>query len=185
MKIAFIIFDGITWLDLIGCYEPITKLKSNNFLPGISWDICGYTETAKDIFGLEIRANALKNSLAGYDAIIVPGGMGTRQLQYDTEFISWLQTAKDVPYKISICTGSLLLGAAGFLVEKRATTNFQEYEALASYCKQVVKERIVDDYNTITAGAVTASIDLGLYLCEKWAGKEAADVIRYKIAYNG
>ncbi|MES2648271.1 MAG: DJ-1/PfpI family protein [Bacteroidota bacterium] len=184
MKIAFIIFDGITWLDLIGCYEPITKLKSNNFLPALSWNLCGFTETAKDLFGLEVKADLVKNSLVNYDAIIVPGGMGTRKLQFDEKFISWLQTAENVPYKISICTGSLLLGAAGFLKSKRATTNFQEYEALRPYCKQVVQERIVDDNNTITAGAVSASIDLGLYLCEKWAGNQAKEKIREKIAYE-
>ncbi|CAN5615278.1 hypothetical protein BH10BAC3_BH10BAC3_38390 [soil metagenome] len=171
MKIAFIIFNGVTCLDVIGCYEPITKLKSNHFLPDLSWDICSYTENNQDIFGLEIKASNIKNSLAAYDAIVVPGGMGTRQLQYDQNFIKWLQTAINVPYKTSICTGSLLLGAAGFLQGKTATTNFQEYEALKPYCKQVLDKRIMDDDNTITAGAVTAPIDLGLYLCEKWAGK--------------
>lgn len=185
MKIAFIIFNGVTWLDMIGCYEPITKLKSNYFLPDLSWDICGYTENNQDIFGLEIRPSKIKNSLAGYDAIIVPGGIGTRQLQYDQAFVKWLQTAANVTYKISICTGSLLLGAAGFLKDTTATTNYQEYEALKPYCKQVLEQRIVDDDNRITAGAVSSSIDLGLYLCEKWAGKLAANVIRKKIDYHG
>lgn len=185
MKIAFIIFNGATWLDLIGCYEPITKLKSNHLLPNLGWDICSYTETNGDLFGLEIKPLKIKNSLADYDAIIVPGGMGTRQLQYDQGFIKWLQTASPVKYKISVCTGSLLLGAAGFLKDKIATTNFQEYEALSPYCRQVIHQRIVDDNNTITAGAVTASIDLGLYLCEIWAGKEASELIRKKIDYHG
>ena len=185
MKLAYIVFNGITWLDLIGCYEPISKLKSNSFLPGLSWDICGYAETNADIFGMEMRPSKIRNSLAGYDAIIIPGGIGTRELQFDKNFIEWLQTAADVKYKISICTGSLLLGAAGFLKDKTATTNFQEYETLKPYCGNVSFERIVDDNNTITAGAVTASIDLGLYLCGKWAGKEAAEVIRKKIDYRG
>jgi cyclohexyl-isocyanide hydratase len=185
MKLAYIIFNGITWLDLIGCYEPVSKLKSNNFLPDLSWDICGYSEINADIFGMEIKASQIRNSLVGYDAIIVPGGIGTRELQFDKQFIDWLQTAKDVKYKISICTGSLLLGAAGFLKNKTATTNFQEYETLIPYCKKVSKERIVDDENTITAGAVTASIDLGLYLCEKWAGRDASQIIKKKIDYYG
>ena len=184
MKIAYIIFNGITWLDLIGCYEPISKLRSPKYLPDLSWDICSYTETAGDIFGLEIKPSKIKNSLAGYDAIIVPGGIGTRKLQYDPDFIAWLKSAEDVKYKISICTGSLLLGAAGFLINKVATTNFQEYEALRPYCKEVLEDRIVDDSDTITAGAVTASIDLGLYLCKKWAGSEAAQSIKTRIDYQ-
>src|SRR3954451_20222842 len=104
MRIAYIIFDGITWLDLIGVYEPVSKLLSNNFLPGLSWDVCGFSEKCKDTFGLEVNASKVRNNLSYYDAIIVPGGMGTRQLQYDNEFISWLQSAAPVKYKISICT---------------------------------------------------------------------------------
>jgi transcriptional regulator GlxA family with amidase domain len=185
MKIAYIIFNGITWLDFIGCYEPVSKLKSQDYIPDLTWDICGYNEEPQDIFGLEIKPSRIKNSLSEYDAIIVPGGIGTRQLQFEPDFISWLKTAQAVKYKISICTGSLLLGAAGFLKNKKATTNFQEYETLRPYCKEVLPDRIVDDEDTITAGAVTASIDLGLYLCRKWAGKEAADNIRKRIDYHG
>ena len=184
MRIAFIVFDGITWLDLIGVYEPITKLKSH-YLPQLTWDICGYTEQCSDLFGLQVKATRVQNTLSAYDAIIVPGGMGTRQLQQDTAFITWLKSAGPVKYKVSVCTGSLLLGAAGFLKGKKATTNFQEYAALKPYCSQVLEERIVDDNHTITAGAVSASIDAGLYLCRQWAGKEAEAVIRKKIDYHG
>jgi transcriptional regulator GlxA family with amidase domain len=185
MKLAYIIFEGITWLDLIGCYEPLSKLKSNNFIPDLSWDICGYEEMNHDIFGFGVKTQLIKTSLANYDAIIVPGGIGTRKWMKDPEFLEWIKTAEPVKYKISVCTGSLLLGAAGFLKDKTATTNFQEYEALKPFCKTVSTDRIVDDNNVITAGAVTSSIDLGLYLCKKWAGEEAASAIRRKIDYRG
>lgn len=185
MKIAYIVFDGITYLDLIGIYDPISRLRSMQFLPDLQWDICGLTPAAKDNFGLEIKATRVGQSLAGYDVVIVPGGHGTRGLQHDPDFVSWLKTAAGTPLMASICTGSLLLGAAGFLRGKRATTNFQEYEALKPYCGEVVKERIVEDGGIITAGAVSASIDLGLYLCEKWAGKEAREEIRTKMDYHG
>ena len=185
MKLAYIIFDGITWLDLIGIYDPLSRLKSMNYLPGLSWDICSYSATAKDNFGLEIKPTKIKSSLADYDAIIVPGGHGTRQLQFDKGFIDWIKTAEPVKYKISVCTGSLILGAAGFLKDKTATTHFSEYDALRAYCAKVLKERIVEDGNIITAGAVTASIDLGLFLCNKWAGKEAAQEIRKRMDYHG
>lgn len=186
MKIAYIIFDNITWLDFIGIYDPISRLKSMNYLPDLSWDICAYSDgNSTDSFGLEIVPAKIKNSLAGYDAIIVPGGFGTRELQFDSGFITWLKTAASVSYKISICTGSLLLGAAGFLTDKKATTNYQEYEALKPYCKEIIKERIVEDGDAITAGAVSASIDLGLYLCKKWAGQSAKEEIRKKMDYHG
>lgn len=185
MKIAYIIFEGITWLDFIGVYDPVSRLKSLNYLPHLTWDICSYSKNVKDIFGLQIKPTKVKNSLADYDAIIIPGGYGTRQLQFEKNFIAWIQTSRKVKYKISICTGSLILGAAGFLTGKRATTNNQEYEALKPYCNEVLTGRIVEDNNVITAGAVSASIDLGLFLCNKWAGPGAMKEIRNRMDYHG
>ena len=185
MKIAYIVFDGITWLDFIGIYDPISRLKSLNYISDLTWDICSFTANVKDNFGLEFKPTKIQHPLIGYDAIIVPGGVGTRQLQFDTGFIAWIQTAGKSACKISICTGSLILGAAGFLTGRKATTNYQEYEALEPYCKEVVRDRIVDDDNIITSGAVSSSIDLGLYMCSKWAGQEAAREIRKKMAYHG
>jgi transcriptional regulator GlxA family with amidase domain len=185
MKIAYIIFDGITWLDVIGVYDPISRLKSMQYLPDLSWDICSFTNIVTDNFGLEIKPNKIQNMLADYDTVIIPGGHGTRELQYNTDFLNWIKTSEKARYKISICTGSLILGAAGFLTGKKATTNFLEYAALQPYCKEVSKDRIVDDNDIITAGAVSASIDLGLYLCKKWAGQEAQNEIRKRMDYHG
>jgi cyclohexyl-isocyanide hydratase len=185
MKIAYIVFNGMTWLDFIGLYDPISRLKSLGYLPCLTWDICSYTKTVSDNFGLEIKPDKIQNSLTGYDVVIIPGGFGTRKLQFDHEFINWIKTSENATYKISICTGSLILGAAGFLKDKKATTNYQEYEALKPYCKEVIEDRIVEDNNVITAGAVSASIDAGLYLCEKWAGEIARDDIRKRIDYFG
>ncbi len=184
-RIAYIIFDGITWLDFFGIYDPLSRLKSMNFLPDLSWDICAYTDTATDNFDLQVKPHKVQNSLADYDVIIVPGGFGTRALRYDQDFLNWIKTSDKVPLKASICTGSLLLGAAGFLKGKTATTNFNEYKTLKPYCQRVAMNRIVEDNGIITAGAVSASIDLGLYLCEKWAGKEAVTEIRTRMNYQG
>lgn len=185
MKIAYIIFDKITWLDFVGIYDPISRLKSLKYLPDLTWDICSYTDSAADNFGLEIKADKIRNDLDGYDAIIIPGGVGTRQLQFDTGFLNWIRASDKAKYKISICTGSLILGAAGFLSGRRATTHYREYETLKPYCREVSTERIVEDDNVITAGAVSASIDIGLYLCRKWAGKEAEDEVRKRMDYRG
>jgi cyclohexyl-isocyanide hydratase len=185
MKIAFVIFNGITWLDFVGVYDPVSRLRSLNYLPDLTWDVCAFSNTASDHSGLEMVPNKVKEPLSGYDVVIVPGGIGTRKLITDKEFMDWIKTAQPVNLKISICTGSLILGSAGFLTDKKATTNFLEYETLRPYCKEVVKERIVEDGNVITAGAVSASIDLGLYLCEKWAGQEAVDEIRKRMDYHG
>jgi transcriptional regulator GlxA family with amidase domain len=185
MKLAYILFNGITWLDFVGIYDPISRLKSLKYLHDLEWDTCSNTSQCSDPFGLSIIPDSVGEPLTAYDVIIIPGGHGTRELQLDETFLSWIKTTSPHALKISICTGSLILGAAGFLKEKKATTNFAEYEALKPYCKEVSEERIVEDGNIITAGAVSASIDLGLYLCKKWCGPEAAAVIRKKMDYHG
>jgi len=184
MKLAYIIFNGITLLDFIGIYDPISRLKSMKYLPNLEWDICCHTDLCHDHFGLTLMPGKIKQSLSGYDAIIVPGGYGTRELQFDESFLSWIKTSSPSSLKISICTGSLILGAGGFLKDKIATTNFAEYEALKPYCRRVSEERIVEDGNVITAGAVSASLDLGLYMCNKWSGSEAAAEIRKRMDYH-
>ncbi len=183
MKIAYILFDGITLLDFIGIYDPISRIKSQKLRPEITWDLCGMTESITDNFGLKVEIEKIKPDLADYQMIIIPGGYGTRKLQFDQEFIKWIKTAKEVKYKVSICTGSLLLGAADFLKQKNATTHYKEYETLKQYCKEVLTNRIVDDNNTITAGAVASSLDLGLYICEKLVGKSNTETIKKSMDY--
>jgi putative intracellular protease/amidase len=185
MKIAYVIFDGITWMDLIGVYEPVSKLKTMKFVPELSWDFCSFTPAASDYGGLSVLPTQVKNDLSGYDVLFVPGGKGTRELMTHEPFLEWIQTAADVKLKTSVCTGSLLLGAAGFLKNKKATTHFDEYDTLKPLCGEVLTDRIVADGDCITAGAVTSSIDLGLRLCREWAGEEAAVMIRYKMDYRG
>ena len=184
MKIAYIVFNGVTWLDFIGVYDAVSRLKSMGYVKDLSWDICSYTETAADNFGLKIVPDLVRPPLNNYNAIIVPGGHGTRTLINDADFLNWISTAKDVEYKMSVCTGSLLLGAAGFLRTKKATTNFLEYETLRQYCAEVLTDRLVIDGNIITAGAVSSSLDLGLYLCEKWAGTIAREAIQERMDYH-
>jgi cyclohexyl-isocyanide hydratase len=185
MKLAFVVFDGITWMDLIGIYDPISRLKIYSYVPGLEWDFCAYSAPVRDNLGLEFVPTKIKNDLSVYDAVIVPGGKGTRSLMQDENFLSWLKKAANVKYKISICTGSLLLGAAGYLYDKRATTNFSEYDTLKPFCRELSSDRIVEDGDIITSGAVTSSIDLGLFLCQKWASHEAALFIRHKMDYRG
>ena len=185
MKIAYILFKDITWLDLIGVYDPVTRLRNKRYLPGLSWDFCALDNRVRDLNGLTVLPTITGKPLNSYDVIVVPGGQGTRTLTENAVFLQWLETAAAVPVKVSVCTGSLLLGAAGFLKDKKATTNYKEYEWLRPFCKEVLTDRIVEDNGVITAGAVTASIDLGLYLCRKWAGEDAAQAIRTHMDYRG
>jgi cyclohexyl-isocyanide hydratase len=185
MKIAYILFNDMTLLDFIGVYDAVLRLKTMNYIPELRWDLCALTDKVSDEQGLTILINKTGGSLEGYDALIVPGGDGNKALRQDRHFIEWLQTASPEAWKTSVCTGSLLLGAAGFLKNKKATTHFDNYEVLKQYCNEVVTDRVVEDGNVITAGAVSSSIDLGLYLCHKWAGAEAAAAIRRRMDYRG
>lgn len=184
MKIAYVLFKGLTWLDFVGFYDPITRLKSLGYRADLSWDILSFFNEASDSFGLNMKIDSSKGSLNNYDVVFIPGGLGTRKLIKNKEFINWIKTINDNALKISVCTGSLILGAAGFLKDKKATTHFNEYDLLKEFCGEVVKDRIVEDDNVITAGAVSSSIDLGLYICRKWAGENAAEEIRKRMNYD-
>jgi transcriptional regulator GlxA family with amidase domain len=184
MRITYILFDGITWLDFIGAYHPISQLQKLGFLPDLTWQTAAMTPTIVDDFGLKMTVDAVMSDLSEVDLIIVPGGWGTRPLRYDDAFLNWLKTAEKVPIKCAVCTGALLLGAAGFLKNKRITTNYQAIDLARPYCREVVDERIVEDDGIITAGAVASSIDLGLYICKKLAGFDVAETIRLKMDYG-
>ena len=183
MKTAFVVFDRMTALDFIGAYDPLTRLKSMRLMPGFEWDICAFAADIADDKGLRITPNVVGGPLSEYDLVVVPGGFGTRTLQHDRAFIDWLRTSEPVKLKASVCTGSLLLGAAGFLKDKRATTHPSAFEELRPYCAQVVDDRVVDEGGIITARGVTSAIDLGLYLVERLASVEARARVAKQMDY--
>jgi transcriptional regulator GlxA family with amidase domain len=184
MRVAFVIYDGMTALDFIGVYDPVTRLNTMGFLPDLHWDVCARSMTVEDGAGLGFLPSKVGESLHTSDMVIVPGGYGTRKLIDDAVFIEWLKTAAPCQYKISVCTGALLLGAAGFLAGKTATTHRTAFNDLKPFCASVVDRRIVDEGDVITARGVTSSIDLGLYLCEKLAGHEVKERIRQQMDYE-
>ncbi|NQY93564.1 MAG: DJ-1/PfpI family protein [Campylobacteraceae bacterium] len=183
MKIAFIMFDNFTFLDLIGFYDCVTRLKTMGFKEDLSWDMCAMSETLNDDRGLSINATKINTKLDAYDMLFIPGGMGTRTLQHDPSFINWIKTAQNTKLKVSVCTGSLILGAAGFLKDKKATTHTNALEELSQYCLSVEKERIVDEGSVITGAGVATSIDLGLYICERLSSTEVRNKIAKQMDY--
>jgi transcriptional regulator GlxA family with amidase domain len=184
MKAAFIIFDRMTALDFIGVYDPVTRLKSMGFVPDLTWDICAASARVTDDKDLIFTPTRTGGALSGYDLVVVPGGFGTRTLTGDAAFIGWLATAADCRLKASVCTGSLLLGAAGFLQGRRATTHRTAFQDLAQYCRTVVDDRVVDEGDVVTARGVTSALDLGLHLVERLAGAGVAEQIRRQMDYD-
>jgi transcriptional regulator GlxA family with amidase domain len=183
MRAAFVVFDNLTSLDFIGFYDPMTRLKTMKIVEDFEWKICARSTSVTDDRGLKIAADTIGESLASYDLLFIPGGFGTRPLQHDRAFMDWIATAQNVPLKTSVCTGALLLGAAGFLKGKRATTHPSAYKELEPYCATVVQERIVDEGNIVTGGGVSTSIDLGLHLVGRIAGAEARARIAKQMDY--
>lgn len=183
MKIAFVLFNGLTFLDFAGFYDVINRLNFFEQTKGTTWETCAMTDQVTDESGLTLKVDRVKPNLAEYDLIFVPGGMGTRKLRFDEAFVGWLSQAENVPLKVSVCTGSLLMGAAGFLTGKKATTHPNVYELLEPYVAEVIQTRIVKDGNVITAGGVATSIDLGVYVVGLLAGQEAAANVKIQIDY--
>jgi len=171
MRIAFVAFDRMNMLDFFGAYDALMRLKTLGLVEGLTCNTCALKEEVRDIHGLTLKADTVQSSLDGYDVVVVPGGIGTRTLMHDEIFLAWIKSARFAPLKAGVCTGALLLGAAGFLKDKRATTHSNAFDVLTPYCKEVVEnERVVDAGEVITSRGVSASIDLGLHLCERLAG---------------
>lgn len=183
MNAAFVLFEGLTALDFVGAYDPITRLRTMGFRPDFEWDLCALSESVTDGRGLRLSVDRVRPSLEGYDLIVLPGGKETRPLETDDAFLRWLRTAESVPLKCSVCTGSLLLGAAGFLDGCRATTHPNAYEALAAYGVDVVEDRVVDEGTVVTARGVSAGLDLGLHLVRRIAGDDARATVARQMDY--
>lgn len=184
MKIAFVIYDGITLLDFAGVYDPLTRLKTMHFLDDLTWDVCARTEKVRSTEGAVLVPDRVDNDLAGYDYVIIPGGDGIKDLMQDKAFLRWITVASATTTVAAVCGGSLLLGAAGMLRTKKATTHPALLAPLQHFAREVSPDRIVDEGTVITAGGVTSSIDLGLCLCEKIAGREVREKIQRQMDYR-
>ena len=183
LRAAFVIFEGMTALDFVGVYDPLTRLRTMRLREDFDWDVCALTNEVRDNTGLGFAPTRVGEPLDGYDLLVVPGGYATRELVADVAFLDWLRTAAACGLKASVCTGSLLLGAAGFLAGRRATTHHSSLDELRKFCA-VSDERVVDEGDVVTAGGVTAAIDLGLHLCERLAGAEAREKIQRQMDYR-
>jgi transcriptional regulator GlxA family with amidase domain len=184
MKVAFIIYNGVTLLDFAGMYDPVTRLNTMGLVKNLTCDVCAINEKIVSQEGLTITPNKIKNDLAEYDYILIPGGNGIKELLSNNEFFSWLAKFNKGARLVSVCGGSIILGLLGVLKDRVATTHPTLVEYLKKFAKEVSSKRIVEDGNIITARGVSSSLDLGLYLCEKIAGKEIRKKIQDQMDYQ-
>ena len=181
MKVAFLIFDGITALDAIGPYEVLSRL------PGAELEFVaaepGVKRTDTGRLGLE-AAKAIEE-VPEPDIVLVPGGEGNRALMADERVLDWLRAAHaQSTWTTSVCTGSLVLGAAGILEGKRATSHWAYRDTLRQFGAEPVAERFVEDGKVLTAAGVAAGIDMALHLSTLLAGPEVAQAIQLGIEYD-
>ena len=181
MEIALLLYDGLAPLDAVGPYEVMRNV------PG--WNVRtvakqrGPVRDESDTLGL-VADNALAEITAP-DLVLVPGGAGNRPLLGDEELLEWLREVdRATKWTTSVCTGSLLLGAAGLLQGRRATTNWVVLDALREYGAEPVGGRFVEDGKLITAAGVTAGIDMALHLVVRLIGTERAREVRRGIQYD-
>ena len=181
MRIAITLFDRVTALDAVGPYEVLSRI------PGARVDFVAAEPGPKrtDTRALALTADVALGELPDPDVVVVPGGYGTRALVDDEAFLDWLRTAHETTqWTTSVCTGSLVLAAAGILDGLEATTHWMEYELLERLGALPVPRRVVRQGKVITAAGVSAGIDMALMLAAEVAGEEAAKAIQLGIEYD-
>ena len=185
-RIAFLVFPHLTFLDFVGGYDALRRVAGMGIDKSVSHRVIGTEASIVDDSGLRVMPDGVYEDLAPFDLLYIPGGFGTRPLMEDTRFIEYLKTWGTERPVASVCTGALLLGRAGYLAGRRATTHHNAYDALRPFCREVVTDRrIVDEGQVVTAGGVSSSLDLGLYLVEKHWGADARKTIAAPMVYRG
>ncbi len=181
MEIVIPLFDRFTMLDAIGPYQVLSALPDT--------EVRGLGPRAGHV-GDESHTAAMVADGAWEDAprpevVVVPGGFGTRKLMHDERFLSWLRGAHEHSrYTTSVCTGSLLLAAAGILDGLDATSHWLELETLADHGARPTAQRVIEQGKVITAAGVSAGIDMALTLAAHLYGPEAARAVQLAIEYD-
>jgi transcriptional regulator GlxA family with amidase domain len=181
MQIAILVFEKLTALDAVGPYEVLRSV------PG--WEVRfvgprkGMVRTDSGALGLS--ADYSLEEVTEPDVVLVPGGEGNRPLLEDDEVLSWLRGVNDhTKWTTSVCTGSLVLAAAGLLDGKRATSHWLFLEQLRELGADAVGGRFVEEGKFVTAAGVSAGIDMALHLVGREAGPEVAQAVQLGIEYD-
>jgi putative intracellular protease/amidase len=182
MQIAIVVYPGYTALDFIGPYEVLRNLPDAEVR--FVWHEAG--PVAADSGVLLIGATHSFDETPSPDVILIPGGMTTMEHARDAKLLDWVRRAHETAtWTASVCSGSVILAAAGLLEEKRATSHWAALPALKALgANPVSDERIVREGNIITSAGVSAGIDLGIWLAGQIAGESRAKTIQLVIEYD-
>jgi len=178
-QIGFVGFQNLTQLDLTGPYETLARL------PGARVHLIAKSlEPIRSDTGLAILPTVSFRDCPALDLVCVPGGPGVNEAMLDEETLTFLrEKASTAKYVTSVCSGALVLGAAGLLRGYRATTHWASLQFLSRFGAIPVRERICVDRNRVTGGGVTAGIDFGLYVAAQLGGQAVAERIQLYLEY--
>ena len=183
VHVAIPLFPRFTALDAVGPYEVLQRV------PTIDITFLGHArgEVRSENGMLALTADATFEEVPEPDVIVFPGGVGTRPLEHDERILDWVRHAHaGSRYTTSVCTGSLVLGAAGLLAGLTATTHWACYRALAAHGAEHTAKRVVEhlDRRIMTAAGVSSGIDMALRLTELLVDRTAAEAAQLMIEYD-
>ncbi|HEX3505747.1 MAG TPA: DJ-1/PfpI family protein [Xanthobacteraceae bacterium] len=179
LQIGSLIFDRLDQIDLTGPFEVFSRI------PNSTYRIYGKnTAPLRDLRGLHMMADATLAEAPQLDLLHIPGGFGQEAVMEDQEILGWIrQQAKGARCVFSVCTGALILGAAGLLRGRRVTTHWNSIDLLPYFGATPVNERVVRDGHIVSAAGVTAGIDGALRVAADLRGDDVAQGIQLVIAY--
>jgi putative intracellular protease/amidase len=181
MDIALLLYDDMAPLDAVGPYEVLRNV------PG--WEVRTVAprkgEVRSENGSLGLVADHALAEITDPDIVLLPGGWGSRALMKDAGMLEWVREVdRSTKWTTSVCTGSLILAAAGLLEGKKATSNWLVLDTLAEFGADPVGGRFVEDGKVVTAAGVTAGIDMALHLVAREVGPEVAQAIQLGIEYD-
>ena len=179
LQIGFLLFPQVQQLDLTGPYDVLASLPDVKV--HLIWkDLMPITAST----GLMLKPTVTFDDCPALDVICVPGGSGVGPLMEDEQTLAFIKAqAANARYVTSVCTGALVLGAAGLLKGKRATTHWAYHELLTPLGAIAVKDRVVRDGNLLTGGGITAGIDFALTLAAELFGQDTAELVQLQLEY--
>jgi cyclohexyl-isocyanide hydratase len=180
LHIAFLLFPDVTQLDLTGPAQVLSRIGN------VTLDLVAKTRDPVRTDALfDLLPTATFDDVPRADILCVPGGFGTVAAMEDAATLDWLrQVAAEAAWVTSVCTGSLLLGAAGLLRGYRAACHWGSREQLSWFGAEPVAERVVFDRNRVTGGGVTAGIDFALALTAAIRGEDHAKLVQLSLEYD-
>jgi putative intracellular protease/amidase len=181
VKIAIPLYDRFTALDAVGPYEVLQRIPGAE----IHWLAHEPGLVGTDTGQLHLQADVAFEDLPDPEIVVVPGGTGTNAFLDDERLVGWIRAAHETSqWTTSVCTGSLLLGAAGVLDGLDATSHWLDLHELEGFGARPTSRRVVEQGKVITAAGVSSGIDMGLVLAAKIAGPEVAQAIQLGIEYD-